>query len=129
MTLVAADTAHGVYEVDLDDGEVTGPLDAPVSPARYEVQLPRLVFAAGAGSTIVAAVDAKPPLLVSYDAGTTWSESGRGLPPIVGLAVSEDDPDVVVAASRNRLHLSRDGGRFWETLDVELPEIRAVQIL
>src|SRR3712207_7216241 len=51
--------------------------------------------------------------LVSHDAGTTWHESGRGLPPGRAVAVSRDDPDVVVFASRNRLFLSRNGGRFW----------------
>ena len=40
----------------------------------------------------------------------------------------EDDPDVVVYATRNRLYLSRDGGTFWSSLAVELPEIEAVEI-
>ena len=44
------------------------------------LNLPRLVAAAAAGSTVVAVVDTKPPLVVSHDAGATWRESGRGLP-------------------------------------------------
>ena len=42
------------------------------------------------------------------------------------VAISEDEPDLVVFAGRNRLFLSRDGGRFWEALAVELPDIEAV---
>ena len=43
--------------------------------------LPRVVAAAAAGSTVVAVVDRKPPLVVSHDAGITWRETGGGLPP------------------------------------------------
>ena len=39
-----------------------------------------------------------------------------------------DDPDVVVYATRNRLYLSRDGGRFWHGLALELPEIEALSL-
>jgi hypothetical protein len=42
--------------------------------------------------------------------------------------VSADNPDVVLYATRNRLYLSRDGGRFWRSLAVELPEIDAVSL-
>ena len=77
---------------------------------------------------MVAVVDTKPPLVVSHDAGATWRESGRGLPAGRAVAVFEDDPDVVVYATRNRLYVSRDGGTFWSSLAVELPEIEAVEI-
>jgi len=84
------------------------------------------VAAASAGATVVAIVDAKPPLLVSYDTGSTWRESGRGLPSGRAIAISDEDPDLIVYASRNRLFLSRNGGVFWSSLPVELPEIDAV---
>jgi hypothetical protein len=42
------------------------------------------------------------------------------------VAVSAEDPDVVVYATRNRLYVSRDGGRFWHGLALELPVIEAV---
>ncbi len=71
-------------------------------------------------------MNAKPPLVVSHDSGATWSESGRGLPRIHAVAVWPDDPDVLAAASTERLYVSRDGGRFWTALTVELPDIRAV---
>ena len=51
-----------------------------------------------------------------------------GSRPDAAVAVFEDDPDVVVYATRNRLYLSRDGGTFWSSLAVELPEIEAVEI-
>ena len=55
-----------------------------------------MVAAAAAGSTVVAVVDTKLPLLVSYDAGATWRESGRGLPAGRAVASAEDAPAVVV---------------------------------
>jgi hypothetical protein len=42
------------------------------------------------------------------------------------VAVAEGNPDLVLFAARNRLYLSRDGGRFWASLAPELPEIRAL---
>ena len=38
-------------------------------------------------------------------------------------------PDVVLYATAERLHLSRDGGRFWHALAIELPEISAVALV
>ena len=126
--IASVKTADGVALIDLDDeGLVALEPDAPFEPSSPPtVSLPRLVAAAAAGSTIVAVVDAKPPLAVSHDAGVTWRESGRGLPPGRSVAVSVEDPDVVVYATRNRLYVSRDGGRFWHGLALELPEIEAV---
>jgi hypothetical protein len=90
--------------------------------------LPRVVAAAAGGSTIIAVVDRKPPLLVSHDAGVTWREAGGGLPAGRAVALSDNDPDLVVYASRNRLHVSTNGGVFWRALAVELPEIEAVSL-
>ena len=72
-----------------------------------------MVAAAEAGSTVVAVVDARPPMLVSHDGGLTWRESGRGLPPGEPSPIAGDDPDTLVYAARNRLYVSRDGGVFW----------------
>jgi hypothetical protein len=123
-------TADGVALVDLDDETLvtldpSGPFDLPAQPA---VELPLVVAAARAGSTVVAVVDTKPPIVVSHDAGSTWRESGRGLPPGRAVAISEADPDVVVYATRNRLYVSRDGARVWQGVAVELPEIEAVAL-
>ena len=121
-------TVAGTFAVDLESDEV-GPWDGPFEPAPEPVlNLPRLVAAAVSGSTVVAVVDAKPPLLVSYDAGSTWRESGRGLPPGRAVAIAEEDPDVMVFATRNRLFVSRNGGVFWTSLALELPEIRRVRL-
>ena len=126
--IASVKTTDGVALVDLDDeGLVALEPDAPFEPSPPPaLSLPRLVAAATAGSTIVAVVNAKPPLAVSHDAGVTWRESGRGLPPGRSVAVSAEDPDVVLYATRNRLYVSRDGGRFWNGLALELPEIEAV---
>ena len=125
IALVA--TAGGVYAVDLETGELEP--GEPFAPeAAPSLNLPRVVAAAEAGSTVVAVVDARPPLLVSHDAGPTWRESGRGLPAGTAVAVSEENPDILVYATCDRLYVSRDGGMFWNALIGELPDIQAVAI-
>ena len=125
MNAVVA-TVAGSFAVDLDDGEVA-PFEGDLPPsAAPALNLPRLVAAAAAGSTVVAVVATKPPLAVSHDGGLTWRSSGRGLPDGRAVAIDPDDPDVVLYGARNRLYLSRDGGVFWTALPPELPEIVAV---
>ena len=119
-------TSEGVFAVDVEDEVVFGQPPAPVEPTPAEVVLPRLVAASAAGSTVVAVVERRPPLLVSADAGATWREAGGGLPAGFAVAVHPDDPDRVLYAARNRLYLSTDGGRFWRALEPELPDIHAV---
>jgi len=126
--IAVVSTVAGAFAVDLEDDEVEPWAGELPEAAALALNLPRLVAAAAAGSTVVAVVDTKPPLVVSHDAGATWRESGRGLPAGRAVAVFEDDPDVVVYAARNRLYISRDGGTFWSSLAVELPEIEAVEI-
>lgn len=125
IALVA--TVEGTFEVDLETEEIE-PAAGEVVPQHVATGLPRVVAAAAAGSTVAAVVDSRPPVLVSHDSGRTWNASGRGLPVGFAVAVSDDDPDVVLFAGRNRLYLSRDGGRFWESLAVELPDIEAVSV-
>ena len=119
-------TVDGVFEVDLAEEEVLGSVEGEIRPERLEIPLPLFVAGAATGSTVVAVIDRRPPLVVSTDAGRTWRESGGGLPPGRAVAVADDDPDLMLYAARNRLYLSEDGGRFWRALVVELPEIRAV---
>ncbi len=123
-------TALGILVVDLDEEEVIDedPGELPSAPDAG-VSLPRLVAAAREGSTVVAVVDRKPPLLVSYDTGTTWREAGAGLPSGRAVAIAPGDPDVVLFAGAERLYLSLDGARFWRALTVELPEITAVALV
>jgi photosystem II stability/assembly factor-like uncharacterized protein len=126
--IVVVSTAAGTFAIDLDTEEVE-PFDTELDAAEaVTLNLPRLVAAAAAGATVFAVVDTKPPLVVSHDAGTTWRESGRGLPPGRAVAIAEDDPVTAVFAARNRLYVTRDGGVFWNALAVELPEIEAVRL-
>jgi photosystem II stability/assembly factor-like uncharacterized protein len=125
IALVA--TADGAFAVDLEDGTVLR-ADAFDPEPQPVLNLPRLVSAASAGATVVAVVAAKPPLLVSHDAGATWRASGRGLPAGRAIAIAEDDPDTMLFAARNRLYLSRDGGVFWTAVAGDLPEITAVSL-
>jgi hypothetical protein len=78
-----------------------------------------------AGPTIVLLLARRPPLMVSRDGGSTWSERGGGLPSGRAIALGEH-PDHVLYGARNRLYVSGDGGVFWRALAVELPEIRDV---
>ena len=119
-------TVEGVFHVDVESEIVLGEVDETVDHERVDVELPRLVAASAAGATIVAIVERKPPLVVSHDAGATWSESGGGLPPGFDVSVDPADPDRILFAARNRLYLSTDGGRFWRSLAPELPDVEAV---
>jgi hypothetical protein len=121
-------TVAGSFAVDLDEEEIEPWSDEVIAAPVPVLNLPRVVAAAAAGATVVAVVDAKPPLLVSHDAGSTWRESGRGLPSGRAIAISEDDPDLLVYAARNRLYLSRNGGVFWTALALELPEIERLAL-
>jgi hypothetical protein len=119
-------TVAGTWLVDLETEEVVVQVDEPVKPQAVEVELPLLVAAAAGGSTVLAVVDRRPPLVVSHDAGHTWHETGGGLPKGTAVAVDEANPDRMLYAARNRLFVSGDGGRFWHALMLELPEITAV---
>lgn len=125
---VLVSTVAGSFSVDLETDEVE-PWDGEVSPpAPPPLNLPRVIAAAASGSTVAAVVDAKPPLLISHDTGSTWRESGRGLPAGRAVAIAGDDPDLLVYAARNLLYLSRDGGVFWSALALELPEIERLEL-
>ena len=127
MTPLLVACALGTVAVDLDEEEdaevVDDALPATDPPA---VELPLLVAAAAHGSTVVAVVDRRPPLVVSNDGGRTWREAGAGLGRAVAVAISPVHPDLVAVATEERIHVSHDGGRFWSALAVELPAITAI---
>jgi hypothetical protein len=125
--IVLVATAAGTFAVDPQTLEVD-PADGFEPAVEPRLSLPRVIAAASAGSAVVAVVDTRPPMVVSHDAGLTWNESGRGLPPGRAVAIAADDPDTIVFAGRNRLYVSRNGGVFWEAVPVELPEIEAVLV-
>ena len=125
---VIARTGYGAFAVDLETEEIEAADDNVQAPEPLSLSLPKVIASAAAGSTVVAVVDRKPPLVVSHDAGITWRETGGGLPPGNAVAIAEDNPDLIVYASRNRLHVSTNGGVFWRALSVELPEIEALAL-
>ena len=120
-------TVEGVFELDVESEEILGAVDVSVERELLELGLPRLVAASESGSVIVALVERRPPLLISGDGGATWREAGGGLPTGYDVAVDPADPDRVLYAARNRLHLSTDGGVFWRSLTPELPDIEALE--
>ena len=124
--IAAVRTVEGVALVDVENDEPLGPGAELPETERPELPLPRVVAAARTGATIVAVVEHRPPLLVSRDAGVTWSEAGGGLPAGFAVAIAEDDPDRMLYAARNRLYVSLDGGVFWRSLPFELPDVEAV---
>ena len=69
------------------------------------------------------AVDFVPGAELSADAGRTWREAGGGLPAGRAIAIADDDPDRMLYAAAHRLYVSTDGGRFWRSIEPELPEI------
>ncbi len=122
-------SADGVYVLELESEEVIGFREhAVLAVLPVETELPRALAVARSGSTIAVVVDRRPPLAVSHDAGMTWREAGGGLPPGRAVAIA-DDPDLIAFAARNRVYLSRDGGRFWQALPPELPEIHALRFV
>jgi hypothetical protein len=124
--IAAVETAEGVLLVDVEAEEPLGRgTELPAVDAPH-VELPRVVATAGAGATIVALLDRRPPLAISHDGGATWRESGGGLPAGFAVAIAEDEPDRMLYAGRNRLYVSLDGGVFWRSLPFELPDITRV---
>jgi hypothetical protein len=124
--IAAVATADGILLVDVEEEAVIGEGTELPATSPPRVELPRVVATAGAGATIVAVVDRRPPLAISNDAGATWREAGGGLPAGFGVAVADDDPDRMLYAARNRLYLSTNGGVFWRSLEPELPDVTGV---
>jgi len=124
--IAAVGTVEGVVLVDVASEDLLG-AGTEVPPADVpHVDLPRVVAAARAGVTIVCVVERRPPLAISRDGGSTWSEAGGGLPAGFAIAVAEDDPDRMLYAARNRLFVSTNGGIFWRSLPFELPDIEGI---
>jgi hypothetical protein len=124
--IAAVGTADGVVLVDVEEETLLGEGTEVPATERPEVSLPRVVAAAQAGATVVAVVERRPPLMLSNDGGATWREAGGGLPPGFAVAIAEDDPDRMLYAARNRLYVSTNGGVFWRSLPLELPDVEAV---
>ena len=126
----AVEIAGGVAIVDLEEEEIVEvDPDGSIEASDVTVGLPLVVTADRSGPLIIAVVARRPPLVVSRDAGSTWHETGSGLPPGRAVAISPAHPDLILFASASRLYLSRDGGRFWHALALELDEIQALEWL
>ena len=119
-------TSLGCVAVDLETDEAFLVDDDPPVADRVEVSLPLVIAATQAGSRIVAAVDRRPPLMISDDVGLTWREAGGGLPVGTAVAIDPENPDRLLFASGTRVYFSETGGLFWRSLEVELIDITAV---
>ena len=124
--IAAAATVEGVVLVDVENEELLGSgTELPAADIPH-VDLPRVVAAAQAGATLACVVERRPPLAISRDGGATWTEAGGGLPAGFAIAIAEDEPDRMLYAARNRLYLSINGGVFWRSLALELPDIEGI---
>ena len=119
-------TLAGIFLVDVEAETLLGEGNEVPAAELPEVSLPRVVATARAGSTVVAVVERRPPLMVSNDGGATWREAGGGLPPGFAIAIAEEEPDRMLYAARNRLYVSTNGGVFWRSLPFELPDVESV---
>jgi hypothetical protein len=124
--------SDGVWVVDLDDEAIVeqrGGERLPPRPRPVELVPPfvsaSLVDVDALDAAVIVAVERRPPLLVSSDAGRTWAERGGGLPLPRAVAFGET-PDDVLYAARNRLYVSTDGGVFWRAVGLELAEISGI---
>jgi hypothetical protein len=124
--IAAVQTVEGVLLVELEEERILGDGNELPEADAPGVELPRVVATARSGSTIVAIVDRRPPLAISRDNGSTWTEAGGGLPAGFAVAIADDDPDRMVYAARNRLYVSVNGGVFWRALTLELPDVLAI---
>jgi hypothetical protein len=123
---VLAETALGLVSVDLESEEAELSGEGTLTRPAVELTLPLLIGADRHGSRIVAVVERRPPLVISDDTGSTWRETGGGLPAGRAVAISPDHPDHILFATASRLYLSKDGGRFWRALAPELIDVVAV---
>ena len=89
--IAAVETTEGVELVDVDEEVSLGAGSELPERAAPRVELPRVVATAGAGSTVVAVVERRPPLAISNDGGATWREAGGGLPAGFAVAVARID--------------------------------------
>ena len=127
MKAVLVQTADAVLTIDPEEGVVDIETGAKLDPPpNVPVSLPGVRACVASGSTLVALVGRRPPLVVSHDAGRTWHEAGSGLPVGRAIAIDPEDPDSILFAARNRVWASHDGGRFWESLALDLPEVEGV---
>jgi photosystem II stability/assembly factor-like uncharacterized protein len=65
---------------------------------------------------------------ISRDGGETWAVSGAPPADVFDLAASALDPDLVYAATRNGLMVSRDGAKSWQPTGPENQPATMVQV-
>jgi photosystem II stability/assembly factor-like uncharacterized protein len=105
-SLVYAAVAGEGFYGSTDGGASFGLLSKEVGPGVFglAVSAEGRIFAADPGEGVYA----------SNDGGLSWDSVTRER--TVGVAVSPDDPDTVLAAGQHGVLRSRDGGRTWRTV-------------
>jgi photosystem II stability/assembly factor-like uncharacterized protein len=91
-------------------------------------------FAAGTAYVVVDAHrldDDRPYLWRTRDWGRTWESLAAGLPQDVHLFVVREDPEregLLFLGHERGVSMSRDGGRGWEPLRLNLPPVAVVDL-
>ncbi len=117
MTPLLVACALGTVAVDLDEEEETEVIDDELPRVEPpEVDLPLLVAAAAHGSTVVAVSTGDRRSSSRATEALTWREAGAGLGAASRSRSRPSIPTSSLFATAERLHVSRDGGRFWTAL-------------
>ncbi len=75
--------------------------------------------------------DLRPYVYVTRDGGATWKLAVEGLPDQPVNAVRQDpaEPRLLYAATENGVAVSFDGGRRWQSLQLDLPHTSARDLI
>lgn len=94
------------------------PLNSRIQALVVHPTQPRTIFAGG-----------DTGVFVSHDGGARWERRGEqgDLPTIWSLAIDPVNPDILFAGTRPAaVYRSRDGGRHWRKLDVDIAQHCAI---
>ena len=115
--VIATRRSRAYVELDVESEDVLGAVDVR---RRARAARARAAAARRGGGERRDRRRARRPAAAAPDLGRRrrdLARGGRRAAPGFDVAVDPSDPDRVLYAARNRLHLSTDGGLFWRSLD------------
>lgn len=128
-------TDDGLVQLTRDGGQSWKRVTPPGLPEWGTVEaIEPSRFAAGTAYVVVDAHrldDARPYLWRTRDWGATWESLAGGLPQDVHLFAVREDPEregLLFLGHERGVSMSRDGGRSWEALRLNLPTVAVVDL-